>query len=99
MAIRSGGMYGRPESQYTLAIPNNTKRGGSAVMPMAKIMQAGFNVAASFGDYWATENQISRDLNALRKEREYNVKNYKQSIADTIAMNKMSFYSSGLDKM
>ena len=96
MAIRSGGMYGNPSSQYTLAVPN-TQRGGNAIMPMAKILQAGFNTAASFGDYWANQQQLNRDLSALIREKTYNIKNYKQNIADTFAMNKMSFYSSGLD--
>ena len=37
------------------------------------------------------------DLESLRKEREYNLANFQQRIADTFAMNKASFYASGLD--
>ena len=34
---------------------------------------------------------------ALRAEKKYNLENYRQKIADTVARNKISFYSSGLD--
>ena len=41
--------------------------------------------------------QIENDIMALNAEKAYNVKNYQQFIADQLASNKISFYSSGLD--
>ena len=43
------------------------------------------------------EKQANLNLAALKKEREYNIENYEQLMADTLASNKLSFYSSGLD--
>lgn len=98
MAIRSGGMYGNPASSYTVARPVSNMQGfGEAITPMARFAKMGLNVGASFGEYWANTTQIDRELSDLRREKEYNIKNYKQNIADVMARNKMSFYASGLD--
>jgi len=98
MAIRSGGMYGNPESRYTLARPTSGSMGfGGGVSMVGKATKMGFGIASAFGNYWADESQIASDLATLRREKAYNIKNFEQSIADTMARNKMSFYSSGLD--
>ena len=97
MAIRSGGMYGNPESKYTLAKPTTSTSWAGGASFMGGIVKAGFNVAGAITRNWAEREQISKDLSNLRKEKEYNLKNFQQTIADTFAQNKMSFYSSGLD--
>ena len=97
MAIRSGGMYGRPESRYTIANPNSNGGALSGITPMARFMKTGFGIMGALGNYWAQGSQISNDLRSLREEKAYNIKNFQQYIADTMARNKMSFYSSGLD--
>ena len=96
MAIRSGGMYGNPESNYTIARPTSVAGGGGLSM-FGRGVKAMFGVGAAYGNYLAEESQIATDIRSLRKEREYNTKNFQQYIADTFAQNKMSFYSSGLD--
>lgn len=98
MAIRSGGMYGNPESAYTLAksVSGGSSWAGGAGF-MGSAVKAVWNIAGSIGKNWAEREQISEDLSNLRKEKEYNLKNFRQTIADTFAQNKMSFYSSGLD--
>lgn len=97
MAIRSGGMYGNPESQYTLAQPTSSFSWGSALQTGGSVLKAGVGMASAIMNYGATAKQLSMDLQSLAKEREYNVANYKQNIADTFAKNKASFYASGLD--
>jgi flagellar biosynthesis/type III secretory pathway protein FliH len=91
MVIRSGGMYG----EYTSATPSNRglfSSGGFAI-PVSKIFKG-----ISAGVKWGyAQDQLSNDLRALKKEREYNVKNFQQMMADTLAKNKMSFYASGLE--
>lgn len=99
MAIRSGGMYGRPESQYTIAMPSSSSSGAwmSNASTYGKVFKAGAGIYASLQNYKYQQKQSELNLEALRKEREYNVANFKQSMADTLAQNKMSFYASGLD--
>lgn len=97
MAIRSGGMYGNPESRYTIANPNSSGGALSGITPMARFMKMGFGIMGSFANYGAQTTQIANDLATLRREKAYNIKNFQQYIADTMARNKMSFYSSGLD--
>lgn len=103
MAIRSGGMYGNPESAYTIARPivNSTGFGGSGMGAglswVAKGAKISMGLVGAGLQYNAEMSQITRDLETLRKEREYNLTNFKQRIADTFAMNKASFYASGLD--
>ena len=63
----------------------------------SNILNAGFNIYGKYLEYKAIDDQIGADLHALEVEKLYNVKNFKQKIADTLASNKMSFYSSGLD--
>lgn len=41
--------------------------------------------------------QINNNIAALMEEKAYNTENYRQFIADQLASNKMSFFSSGLD--
>lgn len=41
--------------------------------------------------------QIDSNISALMEEKAYNTQNYRQFIADQLARNKISFYSSGLD--
>jgi hypothetical protein len=98
MAIRSGGMYGNPESAYTVAKPISnfgSMRGGLTFA--GRFGKAALNLSGTILDYQATSKQIAQDLETLRREKEYNVKNFQQRIADTFAMNKASFYASGLD--
>lgn len=96
MAIRSGGMYGRPESKYTLATPASSFDSGAInkVGGFANWMLSAYANKTQM-DYAIKQNKL--DLQALYKERDYNVSNFKQQMADTLAQNKMSFYSSGLD--
>ena len=98
MAILSGGMYGNPESQYTRAMPIGlSDKIMSGVSIGGNILNAGLSFYKKGLGYKAIDEQIGADLLALEVEKAYNVKNYKQSIADTLASNKISFYSSGLD--
>ena len=83
MAIRSGGMYGNPASS-----------GG--ITPVARFAKMGLNIGAAYGEYVANTMQIDRDLRALRREKEYNVKNFQQNMADTLSSNKLTLYESGL---
>lgn len=100
MAILSGGMYGNPESAYTSAIPGSVSATGAykrAAGVGLKTVDAGLNMFGALKDYGANAKQIQANINALREEKAYNVKNYQQYIADQLASNKFSFYSSGLD--
>ena len=98
MAIRSGGMYGASESQYTLARPNNPSIWNSGNLQTAgSVLKAGAGMFGSLMNYGANQRQLEMDLESLQMERLYNVANYKQNIADTFAKNKTSFYASGLD--
>ena len=94
MAIRSGGMYGNPESVYTNAMPVSRFSGaGSRVGKFGSILNmfgTGVNAVADI-------KQLREKERTLEDEKQYNLKNYQQVIADTLAKNKMSFYSSGLD--
>ena len=100
MAIRSGGMYGNPESAYTIARPRISGFGGggfgAGLSWIATGARIGLGIGSALGNYWSRQSQIDKDLQTLRREKEYNVKNYKQNIADVMARNKMSFYASGL---
>jgi len=93
MAVRSGGMYGNPESSYTRATPSSSFDYGQAFTSAGQIIQSG----AGLGSAIVQKDQINANIGALRFERQYNVDKYKQLMADTLASNKMSFYSSGLD--
>lgn len=95
MAIRSGGMYGRPESKYTVATPSTSS--GSSASVYGGVLKAGAGIFSAVQNYKTTTEQLNLNLEALQKERLYNVANFKQKMADTLASNKMSFYSSGLD--
>ena len=94
MAIRSGGMYGNPESIYTKAMPTSGISGaGTLVSGFGKVMNMwGTAVKAK-----AEMKQLRENQRVLEAEKQYNLENYQQKIADTIAQNKMSFYASGLD--
>ena len=58
-------------------------------------MGAGLYAAGANWDY--NNRQIEANYEALFKERAYNLSNFRQMMADTLASNKMSFYSSGLE--
>lgn len=98
MAIRSGGIYGNPESRYTLARPTNF---GSSVAANASLIgRVGKSLLTQYSAWEEakyTDKQLSLNLSSLLAEKKYNLENYQQRIADTVASNKMSFYSSGLD--
>lgn len=96
MAIRSGGMYGRPESKYTVATP--VSNNATPVFDKGVgILKEGLNMYSKSRQYEYVRKQSKLDLEALYKERDYNIANFKQQMADTLASNKMSFYASGLD--
>lgn len=97
IAIRSGGMYGNPESPYTIAMPSNSSSWMSNASTYGKVFKAGASMYSSLQNYKYKQKQAELNLEALQKERLYNVANFKQSMADTLAQNKMSFYASGLD--
>ena len=52
---------------------------------------------SAISNYKYEQKQARLNLESLRKERDYNVANFKQQMADTLASNKTSFYASGLD--
>lgn len=94
MAVRSGGMYGNPESQYTLATPSSGFGGaGTVVSSMGKLA----NMWGTAVAHKAEQRQLRNNQRLLELEKQYNLENFQQKIADTVAENKMSFYSSGLD--
>lgn len=97
MAIRSGGMYGNPESKYTIATPSEPKSWMSNASTYGGLLKAGAGMYSAITSYGAEMKQAHLNLESLRKERAYNVENFKQNMADTLAKNKMSFYASGLD--
>ena len=98
MAIRSGGMYGRPESQYTIAQPTSSWGNiASNASTIGKVAGVGLKLFGNKLKYEAEQAQIGMNLSLLEEEKRYNLANYKQSIADQLASNKISFYSSGLD--
>ncbi len=97
MAIRSGGMYGNPESSYTLAKPSSGGSWQGYAGAVGSVAKLGLNLYANRQAYKATSQQLAMDYNAVQQEKEYNLKNYAQRIADTLAGNKMSFYASGVD--
>lgn len=97
MAIRSGGMYGNPESQYTLAQPSSSGSWASYGSAFGSFAKMGLNLYSNREAYKAKSEQLASDYAAIQQEKEYNLKNYSQNIADTLAANKISFYSSGLD--
>lgn len=97
MAIRSGGMYGNPESAYTLAKPVAGAAMASGIKMAGAAISAGAGMIGGIIGYNAQMKQIQTNLQVLQQEKQYNLKNYKQAIADTFAQNKASFYASGLD--
>lgn len=99
MAVRSGGMYGNPESQYTMARPSSSGSSPtfSPYQMFGKMVRAGIGMDAAVVQSGYEINQANLNLEALRKEREYNIENFEQNMADVLASNKMSFYASGLD--
>lgn len=97
MAVRSGGMYGNPESQYTIAQPSSGGSWANYGSAFGSFAKMGLNLYANRTAYKARSEQLASDYAAIQREKEYNLKNYSQNIADTLAANKISFYSSGLD--
>ena len=97
MAIRSGGMYGNPESAYTIAKPTTGTSWAGGLQTAGSVLKAGAGMFGSLMAYGAQQKQTEMDLQTLQKEKLYNLKNFQQTIADTFAMNKASFYASGLD--
>ena len=97
MAVRSGGMYGNPESSYTLATPSSMSSWRGYAGTATSFVKAGLNLYANRQAYKAQQKQLAMDYAAIQEEKTYNLRNYSQYIADTLANNKMSFYASGLD--
>lgn len=100
MAVLSGGMYGASESDYTRAIPSFISQAGKNAIYAgagAKILGRGVGLFGIATSARAENKQYNANIRALQEEKRYNVANYEQYIADMIASNKMSFYSSGLD--
>ena len=97
MAIRSGGMYGNPESKYTIATPSEPSSWMSNASTYGGLLKAGAGMFSAISNYKYEQKQARLNLESLRKERDYNVANFKQQMADTLASNKTSFYASGLD--
>lgn len=97
MAIRSGGMYGNPESKYTIATPSEPSSWMSNASTYGSLFKAGAGMFSAISNYKYEQKQARLNLESLRKERDYNVANFKQQMADTLASNKTSFYASGLD--
>lgn len=98
MAILSGGMYGNPESDYTLATPVSKwdmLRGQAGTI--GGVVAKGAKMFGALQSYGAAQKQNEIDTQTLMRERDYNIKNYEQFIADQLASNKISFYASGLD--
>lgn len=100
MAILSGGMYGNPESDFSRAVPSSLLAAAKTKMAVGSGMQFLAPGMKMFGSALAThaaDKQFSANIAALREERQYNLENFNQRIADQVASNKISFYSSGLD--
>lgn len=97
MAVRSGGMYGRPESKYTVATPSAPSSWMNNASTYGSVFKAGAGMYSSMVNYKYQQKQSELNLEALQKERQYNIANFKQHMADIFASNKMSFYASGLD--
>lgn len=97
MAVRSGGMYGNPSSQYTLAQPSSGGSWANYSSVFGSFVKTGLNLYANQKAYEARSNQLAMDYATMQEEKNYNLRNYSQYIADTLANNKMSFYASGLD--
>lgn len=96
MAIRSGGMYGASESAFTLATPSSGF-GGAGFGGLLNFGKGALGMYSAYKEGRYAYQQGKLDLEALYKERDYNIANFKQQMADTLASNKMSFYASGLD--
>lgn len=97
MAVRSGGMYGNPESNYTLATPSSMSSWRGYAGTATSFVKAGLNLYANRQAYKAQSKQLAMDYASIQEEKTYNLRNYEQYISDTLANNKMSFYASGLD--
>lgn len=97
MAVRSGGMYGNPESSYTLATPSSSGSWMSSAAPYGKVLKAGVSMYSALQSYKYSQKQSELNLEALQKEKLYNIENFEQKMADVLAGNKMSFYMSGVD--
>jgi hypothetical protein len=94
MAVRSGGMYGNPESSFTNAMPSSSFGGAGTVFSgMGQLL----NMWGTAVKHKAEMKQLRNNQRLLELEKQYNLENFQQKIADTVAENKMSFYSSGLD--
>ena len=97
MAVRSGGMYGNPESSYTLATPSSGGSWMSSAASYGKVLKAGVSMYSALQGYKYSQKQSELNLEALQKEKLYNIENFEQKMADVLAGNKMSFYMSGID--
>ena len=99
---KSGGMYGNPaligsvtDPMQVMSANNQIPIGGFGVV--GKVVSGIGRVGEAMATAQSQIDQLSNNIHALEVEKAYNVKNYKQQIADTLASNKISFYSSGLD--
>ena len=99
---KSGGMYGNPDLIGSATDPMQVMSAGGQ-MPsfdfgsVAGIIKKGAKMFGALKSYGAAQKQNEMDYQTLMRERDYNIKNYEQFIADQLASNKISFYASGLD--
>ena len=99
---KSGGMYGNPsligsatDPMQVMSASNQIPTGNLGLV--AGIVGTGAKMFGALQGYKAKQKQNEIDYQTLMRERDYNIKNYEQFIADQLASNKISFYASGLD--
>ena len=99
---KSGGMYGNPDLIGSATDPMQVMSAGNEIPSfnlgsVSGIFSKGAKMFGALQSYGAKQKQNEIDTQTLMKERDYNIKNYEQFIADQLASNKISFYASGLD--
>ena len=97
----SGGMYGNPDligsATDPMQVMSATNQIPVPISGLATVVGKGFEMFGNLQAYKAKQKQNEIDTQTLMRERDYNIKNYEQFIADQLASNKISFYASGLD--
>lgn len=99
---KSGGVYGNPDLIGSATDPMQVMSAGNQIPSfnfggLSSVIKTGAKMFGTLQSYGATQKQNEMDTQTLMKERDYNIKNYEQFIADQLASNKISFYASGLD--
>jgi hypothetical protein len=98
---KSGGMYGNPaligSATDPMQVMSATNQIPLGIGKLSEVFAKGGKMFGLLQSYGAAQKQNEMDYQTLMRERDYNIKNYEQAIADQLASNKISFYASGLD--